>query len=75
MPTSRGFTALVLVASSAVLSAALLSQYWGGLAPCELCLAQRWPWGVAIGKFTGLNNLLSGRKPGSIATVDTGFRR
>jgi disulfide bond formation protein DsbB len=47
-PTSRGFTALVLVASSAVLGAALLSQYWGGLAPCELCLAQRWPWGVAI---------------------------
>jgi disulfide bond formation protein DsbB len=47
-PTSRGFTALVLVASTAVLSAALLSQYWGGLAPCELCLAQRWPWGVAI---------------------------
>ena len=47
-PTSRGFTALVLVAGSAVLGAALLSQYWGGLAPCELCLAQRWPWGIAI---------------------------
>jgi disulfide bond formation protein DsbB len=26
----------------------LLSQHWGGLAPCELCLLQRWPWGVAI---------------------------
>jgi disulfide bond formation protein DsbB len=26
----------------------LLSQYWGGLAPCELCLTERWPWAVAI---------------------------
>src|SRR5207247_678249 len=26
----------------------LMSQYWGGLAPCELCLLQRWPWAVAI---------------------------
>jgi len=31
-----------------VLGAALLSQYWGGLAPCELCLLQRWPWAAAI---------------------------
>jgi disulfide bond formation protein DsbB len=43
-----GFTAFVLAASAVVLGAALLSQYWGGLAPCELCLLQRWPWGVAI---------------------------
>jgi disulfide bond formation protein DsbB len=33
---------------AAVLSGALLSQYWGGLAPCELCLLQRWPWAAAI---------------------------
>jgi len=31
-----------------VLGGALLSQYWGGLAPCELCLLQRWPWAAAI---------------------------
>jgi len=42
------FTAFVLMASAVVLGGALLSQYWGGLAPCELCLLQRWPWGVAI---------------------------
>jgi disulfide bond formation protein DsbB len=48
MEPTRGFTAFVLVASSVVLGGALLSQYWGGLAPCELCLLQRWPWGVAI---------------------------
>src|SRR5262249_46819125 len=32
----------------AVLGTALLSQYWGGLQPCELCLLQRWPWDAAI---------------------------
>ena len=45
---SRVFPAFVLAASSVVLGGALLSQYWGGLAPCELCLVQRWPWAVAI---------------------------
>jgi disulfide bond formation protein DsbB len=48
MEPTRVFTAFVLAASAVVLGAALLSQYWGGLAPCELCLLQRWPWGIAI---------------------------
>src|SRR5439155_8927765 len=30
------------------LGSALWSEYAGGLAPCELCLLERWPWGVAI---------------------------
>ena len=38
----------MLAASAVVLGGALLSQYWGGLAPCELCLMQRWPWAAAI---------------------------
>jgi disulfide bond formation protein DsbB len=46
--TTRLFAAFVLVASATVLGAALLSQYWGGLMPCELCLLQRWPWRIAI---------------------------
>ena len=46
--TTRPFAALVLLASIAVLGTALLSQYWGGLLPCELCLLERWPWRVAI---------------------------
>ena len=46
--TTRGFPAFVLVTSAAVLGGVLVSQYWGGLAPCELCLLQRWPWAVAI---------------------------
>jgi disulfide bond formation protein DsbB len=47
-PIERSFPAFVLVASVAVLGAALVSQYWGGLAPCELCLKERWPWVAAI---------------------------
>src|SRR5216683_2306529 len=46
--SARGFAGFVLIASAIVLGAALASQHWGGLAPCELCLVQRWPWGVAI---------------------------
>src|SRR5437764_5311973 len=44
----RAFAGFVLIASALVLGTALLSQYWGGLAPCELCLLQRWPWAIAI---------------------------
>jgi disulfide bond formation protein DsbB len=47
-PLSRFFPLFVLAASVGVLGAALLSQYWGGLAPCELCLKERWPWAAAI---------------------------
>jgi disulfide bond formation protein DsbB len=46
--TTRQFAGLVLVVSAAVIGAALLSQYWGGLDPCELCLLERWPWWAAI---------------------------
>jgi disulfide bond formation protein DsbB len=48
MLTTRMFAGFVLAASAIVLGTALLSQYWGGLAPCELCLMQRWPWAAAI---------------------------
>jgi len=44
----RRFPLLILAVSAAVLGGALISQYWGGLAPCELCLLQRWPWVAAI---------------------------
>ena len=42
------FPVVVLAASAVVLGGAFISQYWGGLAPCELCLLQRWPWAAAI---------------------------
>jgi disulfide bond formation protein DsbB len=46
--STRAFAGFVLAASAVVLGAALSSQYWGGLVPCELCILQRWPWAVAI---------------------------
>jgi disulfide bond formation protein DsbB len=46
--STRALALLALAASAAVLGAALASQYWGGLLPCELCLAERWPWAAAI---------------------------
>src|SRR6202043_2569622 len=59
--TTRAFAGLVLLASAIVLGAALLSQYWGRLAPCELCLLQRWPWAAAIA--LSLVALLAGSRP------------
>jgi disulfide bond formation protein DsbB len=46
--TGRQFYTVVLAMGVAVLGAVLLSQYWGGLIPCELCLLQRWPWWIAL---------------------------
>ena len=46
--SGRIFPIFVLVTSAVVMAAVLLAQYWGGLAPCELCLSERWPWDVAI---------------------------
>lgn len=46
-----GRAGLVLLAaggSAALLLAALGSQYLGGLAPCKLCLWQRWPHAAAV---------------------------
>jgi len=39
---------VILLASVAVLGAAFAFQYLGGLAPCELCIAQRWPYAGTI---------------------------
>src|SRR2546430_16150899 len=59
-PSPRFLTFLVLVASATVIGAALLFQYAGGLAPCELCLYERWPYDAAI--VVALIALLSGNR-------------
>ena len=48
--TPRLVLVLVLLASIAVVGSALLFQYVGGYRPCELCLAERWPYygGIAL---------------------------
>ena len=44
----RYATALILAGSGALLGGALLFQHVGGLAPCEMCLWQRWPHVAAL---------------------------
>ncbi len=39
----------LFLASIGVLGTAYAMQYWGGIAPCELCLYQRWPWWIVGG--------------------------
>lgn len=46
--SARSILLIVLMVSTAVIAGALLFQYVGGLAPCELCLAERWPYYGAI---------------------------
>jgi len=51
--TARPILLLVLAGSLAVTAGALLFQYVGGLQPCELCLAERWPYYGAIAIAAG----------------------
>jgi disulfide bond formation protein DsbB len=48
---TRRKTLLLLAAagSAALLLGAFAFQHLGGMAPCKLCLWQRWPHGIAIG--------------------------
>lgn len=47
MESSKGLAAIILAGCIAVLGGALLFEHVGGLAPCVMCLWQRWPWWVA----------------------------
>ena len=46
---ARITTALLLVGPAALLGGALAFQYIGGLAPCEMCMWQRWALVTALG--------------------------
>lgn len=48
MTRTRDPVFCVLLASIAALAAVFTAQYGFGLQPCELCLLQRWPYGVVI---------------------------
>ena len=39
---------LAAAGSAAMMIGALLFQYVGGMAPCKMCIWQRWPHGIAI---------------------------
>ncbi|MDC1198754.1 disulfide bond formation protein B [bacterium] len=69
----RNLAALAALGSVALLGGALISQYFGGLAPCPMCIWQRWPHGIAIG--LGAVALLTGWRliaPLGAAVVATG---
>ena len=48
MSSRRFASSLALLGSVAVIAGAWLFQTAGGLAPCELCLLERWPYYIAI---------------------------
>jgi disulfide bond formation protein DsbB len=56
--TRSQLTALALIGSLGLLGGAFAFQYIGGLAPCQLCLWQRWPHAAAI--LIGLVALATG---------------
>ncbi len=62
----RAAPALLAHGSAALLLGALAFQHWGGLAPCVLCLWQRWPHVVAIAAaLVGLFLIRQGRMDAS----------
>lgn len=62
-PTIAG--AILAALGAAMLGGALAFQYLGGLAPCPLCIWQRWPWAAAI--LLGLAALVLARGRADLA--------
>ena len=60
MTSPRLVPLVILAASAALLAGAFFFEYVVGLQPCELCLAQRWPYYIAIA--LALLALLAGRQ-------------
>lgn len=71
--TYRYWTVLAILGSAGLLLAAFGFQHLGGMAPCKLCLWQRWPHAAAIA--VGAAVLISGRAPlawlGAVAALGT----
>lgn len=58
MITSRHIQVAALAGSAGLLLGALAFQYLGGMAPCALCIWQRWPHVVAL--LAGLGLIVPG---------------
>ena len=61
---------VAILTPSALLGGALISQYVGGLYPCEMCMWQRWPHLVAI--FFALDAIALRSRPG-LSALFTGL--
>jgi disulfide bond formation protein DsbB len=59
--TQTRLIALATFGSAALLAGAFAFQYIGGLAPCQLCIEQRWPHAAAI--LTGVVALILAKGP------------
>ena len=44
----RTHALIITLAGTGILATALISEIWGGLTPCGLCLQQRWPYYIAL---------------------------
>ena len=60
---------LALLIPAVLLGGALLSQYVGGLHPCEMCHWQRWPHGLAIGLALGAFLFTAGTRGATVLTA------
>ena len=71
--TRRTLTLIAMLGSAALLAGAFAFQYIGGMAPCQLCLWQRWPHGAAV--LIGLAALVTGWRAvlwlGALAALTT----
>lgn len=71
--TARHLTILAAGGSAALLLGALAFQYIGELAPCKMCIWQRWPHGIAL--LIGLVFLTAAWRPllllGALAALTT----
>jgi disulfide bond formation protein DsbB len=48
VPATRTIALLSALAAGAALGVAWVAQTWGELAPCELCLLERWPYRAIV---------------------------
>jgi disulfide bond formation protein DsbB len=48
VPSTRTIALLTAATAGLALGIALISEKWGGLAPCALCLWERWPYRAII---------------------------
>lgn len=76
--SSRTLILVATLGSVALLGGAFAFQYVGGLAPCQLCLWQRWPHAAAIGigalaLLTGWRGLAWAGALAALATAGIGI--